>query len=117
MVELLSKTYKVFSIDKEGTQYSKISRLHLKGDNLIELDYVNHLLNISEEETLSIKLYKGHVNDEEIPKEYSYAMYGHCYQVSGDEISISFGGLLMLIKGTTVGIEEEDEITIACKRL
>lgn len=122
-MEIVTDQMKVVSIDKEGKVYDKVSRAELVSKRIkAVLDYHSILLPLKISDTLDIVVYKGEVEDGNVPKDYEYVMLGRCYKcVESEEKNvyyISFGGLLMHMESDlNIKLCDFDSVSFACKRL
>lgn len=122
-MEVVVDQMKIVSIDKEGKIYDKVSRAELESERMRAiLDYHSILLPLKPSDILDIIIYKGDVEDNNVPREYEYLMLGKCYKHVKDDrentYHISFGGLLLQIQSSTdIDLCDFDNVGFACKRL
>lgn len=122
-MEVVVDQFKIVSVDEDGKIYDKVSRARLESSSMkAVLDYHSILLPLEEGGILSIVIYKGEVDDEDVPKEYGYLMFGKCYRHIEERnlnvYYISFGGLLLNIEaGSPIGLSDFDDVGFACKRI
>lgn len=122
-MEVVVDQFRIVSVDEEGKIYDKVSRARMESGSMrAMLDYHSILLPLKVGDALSVAIYKGAVDDEDVPREYEYLMFGKCYRhVEERNLNVyyvSFGGLLLSIEAESpIGLSDFDDVGLACKKV
>lgn len=124
-MEIFKHTYTVEAIDKDKKIFEKLSKLYLIDKSYkITIDYHSLLFKPKVNNRIEVVVYKGIIEEKDVPESYEYVMQGHCYENELLEdkrvIRVSFGGMLMelVVDGKDVNLSPDCcDVGIALKIL
>ncbi|KAM0677042.1 hypothetical protein BDAP_002418 [Binucleata daphniae] len=112
-VEVYSNRFKVQEVEESDQRYKVVKKVNMVSDNSsIIIDVHTNLIDIKNDAVLNIIIYKGDINEKEIPEDYNYLVCGKLYEMNIHAEMVeyigSFGGMQFILKSDKA-IEELDD--------
>ncbi|EJW02326.1 hypothetical protein EDEG_03228 [Edhazardia aedis USNM 41457] len=116
--QLFSSRFTVENITKEDYKYQQCATVLLKSlQHTLKFDYPCQYVELEVDDVAEVVIYRDHVKDSDVPREFNYVCLGKMYSISDDQMVGSFNGLQMVLTGENIGLDDRCDFSMALRVL